>query len=124
MYIGDRTNNRIRKVSTSGIITTIAGTGGFGFTGDGGQATSATLRSPAGVTYYNGNLLICDWQNNVIRKLVLSTGIITTIAGSPMGAPGYVNGPLPIALFKKVSPGDTYTCLANSYAFSHISLMY
>ncbi len=96
MYIADAGNNRIRMVSASGIITTIAGFGPAGYNGDGGQATSAKLSNPSGVTHYNGNLLICDTANHVIRKLVLSTGIITTIAGSVVG---YANGPLAGALF-------------------------
>ncbi len=99
IYFADQFSHRIRMVSTSGIITTIAGTGGTGLSGDGGQATSATLFYPAATTFYNGNLLICDKDNNVIRKLVLSTGIITTIAGSSTGALGYLNGPSSSALF-------------------------
>ena len=50
VYIGDLGNNRVRKVSSTGIITTIAGTGSGSYSGDGGQATSASLHGPAGVT--------------------------------------------------------------------------
>ncbi len=67
--------------------------------GDGGQATSAKLNNPIVVAFHNGNLLICDWGNNVIRKVVLSTGIITTIAGSPTGVADYVDGPSSSAQF-------------------------
>jgi hypothetical protein len=82
IYIGDRSNNRVRVVSTTGIIVTIAGTGTAGFTGDGGIATAATMRSPNGVAVdANGNVYFADTFNYVIRKITKSTGIITTIAG-------------------------------------------
>ncbi len=88
VYIADFPNQRVRKVTiSSGIITTIAGSGATGFgtgsyTGDGGQATSATLYHPFGVNIdVSGNLYICDNDNQRVRKVVLSTGIISTIAG-------------------------------------------
>ncbi|HEX6714732.1 MAG TPA: hypothetical protein VF066_15175 [Thermoleophilaceae bacterium] len=80
--IADSGNNRIRTVSTSGVIATIAGTGGIGFSGDGGQATAATLTGPTAVyPTADGGLLISDYKNNRIRK-VSSTGVITTVAGT------------------------------------------
>ncbi|MBX3164543.1 MAG: T9SS type A sorting domain-containing protein [Bacteroidetes bacterium] len=88
VYIAETT--RIRKVSTNGIITTIAGIGGFGFSGDGGLATAAALNYPGGVAVdAAGNVYIADTWNNRIRK-VSTNGIITTIAGS--GATGSSNG--------------------------------
>jgi sugar lactone lactonase YvrE len=87
LVIADSGNNRIRRVDSSGIITTIAGTGKFSSGGDGGPATSAGLQSPKGITYdAAGNLLIADSGNNQIRKIDPG-GIITTIAGT--GEPGY-----------------------------------
>ena len=81
-YIADTQNNCIRKVDTSGVITTIAGNGTEGYSGDGGQATSAELALPYGVAVdAAGNLYIADTMNNVIRK-VDSNGIITTISGN------------------------------------------
>jgi sugar lactone lactonase YvrE len=81
IFIADTTNHRIRKVSTSGIITTIAGNGSGGFSGDGGPATSAQLYYPNGVAIDSvGNLFIVDTRNSRIRK-VSASGIITTIAG-------------------------------------------
>ena len=81
LYIADLGNHRIRRVSPSGIITTVAGNGTPGFAGDGGPATSASLYSPHGVTVDTaGNLLIADRDNYVIRR-VSSTGIISTVAG-------------------------------------------
>lgn len=82
LYIADQANRRIRKVSPSGIITTIAGTGTFGFSGDGGLATAAQLNEPQAVAVDNaGNVYIADGFNFRIRKINTS-GIITTIAGN------------------------------------------
>ena len=81
LYIADIYNQRIRKVSAAGIITTIAGDGLFGYSGDGGPAASARLGSPAGVALdASGNLYIADSYNYRIRK-VSAAGIITTVAG-------------------------------------------
>ncbi len=81
MYIADRNNNVVRKVSTTGVISTFAGTGVFGFGGDGGTATSALLANPNGVDFDKlGNLYIADKYNNRIRK-INSLGIISTVAG-------------------------------------------
>jgi hypothetical protein len=93
MYLADGGNNVIRKVTAStGIITTIAGNGyghkAFhfytgGYTGDGGQATSAELYGPEAVALDDScNIYIADYLNNVVRKVTASTGIITTIAGN------------------------------------------
>ena len=82
VYIAEYGNQKIRMISSAGIITTIAGTGTAGSTGDGGPATSALLSSPRGVSVdSNGNVLIADTANNKIRKISTS-GIITTIAGT------------------------------------------
>ncbi len=70
------------------IITTIAGTGAASYSGDGSQATSATLYYPHGILIdTSGNVYFSDWHNNVIRKITVSTGIITTYAGT--GTAGY-----------------------------------
>ena len=83
LYIADSTNNRVRFVdATNGFITTIAGDGDLGFSGDDGPASSASLYNPGGVAFDgSGNLLIADTGNNVIRQ-VTTDGIITTIAGN------------------------------------------
>lgn len=87
LYIADSFNNRIRKVNVFGVITTIAGNGNGGFSGDGGIATSASLNTPVGITVDSErNLYIADWQNNRIRK-VTPSGIISTVAGN--GTAGY-----------------------------------
>jgi NHL repeat len=89
IYIADTGNQRIRKVTVStGIITAVAGTGVFGYNGDGIAATSADLQLPMGVAVDgSGNIYIADTGNQRIRKATVSTGIITTIAGT--GVFGY-----------------------------------
>ena len=83
VFIADSYNNRIRLVTkATGIITTYAGCGTEGFSGDGGAATSAALRSPCGVAVDSaGNVFIADTYNNRIRLVTKVTGIITTYAG-------------------------------------------
>ncbi len=99
-YIADRNHNKIRKVTSSGVISTIAGTGQFGFAGDGLAATSANLGAPYSVVGdASGNLYIGDTSNVRIRKLVLATGIITTVAGSGISGSSGDNGPALSASF-------------------------
>ena len=82
IFIADTSNDRIRKVDTSGNISTVAGTGNIGFSGDGGPATSAMLLRPIGVAVdSSGNLFIADTSNHRIRK-VDTSGNISTVAGS------------------------------------------
>src|SRR3990172_9212673 len=81
IYIADMYNNRIRKVDTSGVITTVAGNGIMGYSGDGGPAVSASLYGPSGVAVdSSGNIYIADSWNYRIRK-VDTSGVITTVAG-------------------------------------------
>ena len=88
IYIADEGNNCIRKVTAgTGIITTVAGNGTQGYSGDNGAATSASLYRPAGVAVDSaGNIYIADYGNNSIRKVTAVTGIITTVVGN--GTPG------------------------------------
>lgn len=82
VYISDSTGCRVRKVAPSGIITTVAGNGNYGYSGDGGSATSAEL-IPTGIAVDSaGNVYIADGNNSRIRKIKVSTGIITTVAGN------------------------------------------
>ena len=87
LYIADANNNKVRKIVLStGIITTVAGTGTAGATGDGAAATSALLNSPRGVcTDAAGNIYIADRSNNKVRKVTVSSGIISTFAGNGTG---------------------------------------
>ena len=95
LYISDWGNNRIRKVNTSGIISTVAGNGVCGFSGNGGRATAAEICAPAGIAIDSkGNLYIGDFNNLRVRK-VDSAGTITTFAGS--GKSGYNGDGLPAA---------------------------
>ncbi|MXY43334.1 MAG: hypothetical protein F4Y50_04645 [Dehalococcoidia bacterium] len=84
VYIADLKNDRIRKVDAStGIITTVAGTGEHGHSGDGGPATKAMLASPIAVfATDDGDLYIADHRNSRIRKVNAATGVITTVAGT------------------------------------------
>ena len=82
LFIADTVNNRIRKVTPGGIISTVAGNGTQGSGGDGGPATSAQLFNPTGVAVDTaGNLFIADMANNRIRK-VTPAGVISTVAGN------------------------------------------
>lgn len=86
IYLADGGNNRIRRIGMDGIITTIAGTGQYSFSGDGGPALEATFRTPSNLVFdAEGNLIVADWYNNRIRRIG-TDGIITTIAGNgPFG---------------------------------------
>src|SRR5579859_7082730 len=85
IYIADTSNNRIRMVNAkTGIISTVAGTGIAGWSGDGGAATGAALNGPTGVAVdSSGNIWIADAGNYVIRKVSASTQQISTYAGMP-----------------------------------------
>ena len=86
VYVADRDNHRVRRIDTSGNITTVAGNGEQGFFGDGGLATSASLNTPTAVAVdASGNIYIADSNNNRIR--VIANGNINTFAGN--GTAGY-----------------------------------
>ena len=83
ILIADEVNYRLRKIDTSGVITTIAGNGTYAFAGDGGLAVDASIQSPRGLTAdSDGNVLIADANSRRVRKVDASTGLISTIAGS------------------------------------------
>ncbi|GBC76683.1 Serine/threonine-protein kinase PknD [bacterium HR08] len=87
LYIADAGNNRVRRVNLDGTIATIAGTGKRGFEGDDGPAVAAALDTPAALAFdKEGRLLIADMGNHRIRRVDLSSGQITTLAGK--GTPG------------------------------------
>ena len=82
LYIADRDHDAIRKVDKSGIMTTVAGTGQRGYSGDGGPATKAKLNGPLGVVFdAAGDMYIADENNSRVRK-VDTNGIITTVGGT------------------------------------------
>jgi sugar lactone lactonase YvrE len=139
LYVADSGNNRVRKVAPDGSISTVAGNGTAGFSGDGGPATAAQLAVPSGLALdANGNLYIADRLNNRIRK-VSRDGTISTVAGRgdfypPLGDGGPATSaalaaPLAVAvdakgnlyiadtsffLIRKVSPDGIITTVAGS----------
>ncbi len=83
VFITDYGNNKIRMVDVTGTISTVAGLGTYGYTGDGSLAIGAELNAPKGIAVDTvGNLYIADADNNVVRKVDHNTGIITTVAGN------------------------------------------
>lgn len=89
VYFADTWNHRVYKVAaTTGVVTSVAGDGNAGYSGDFGAATIAELNGPSGIAVDgNGNIYIADQYNNRIRKIWASSGIITTVAG---GGGGYL----------------------------------
>ena len=78
------------RLVANGTITTVAGNGTVGYTGDNGAATSAELQNPVGVALdSSGNLYIADAENSVVRMVTISTGKITTFAGDNSLGAGY-----------------------------------
>jgi DNA-binding beta-propeller fold protein YncE len=128
MYVAERDNAVIRKVDgKTGIISTVAGTGVPGFSGDGGPGAKAQLTQPHCIEFRDANhLLICDLGNQRLRELDLRTGIISTYAGTgkagaaPDGAPlqgSPLNGPRTLA----VAPnGDIYLALREGNAIYRV----
>ena len=104
IYIAEHSNNRIRKIlSATSIISTIAGTGSGSYSGDNGPATSATLANPVGVAFNSDNLFIGDHTNHRVRKIVISTGIISTVAGTGVSSYSGDNGAATSAALNKPS---------------------
>jgi len=128
LFIAERDNHVIRKVDMkSGIISTAAGTGTAGFSGDGGPAVKAQLRQPHSIVLdRDGTILICDIGNQRIRRLHLDTGMIETYAGSGEAKPTAdgapvagtpLNGPRTMALAPN---GDLYLALREGNAILRI----
>jgi sugar lactone lactonase YvrE len=128
LYIAERDNHVIRKVEAkTGIISTVAGTGVAGFSGDGGLGAKAQLRQPHSIVFdRDGTLLICDIGNQRIRRLHLDTGVIETWAGTgqaaetPDGAPVSgtpLRGPRTMAMAPN---GDLYLALREGNAILRI----
>jgi DNA-binding beta-propeller fold protein YncE len=90
LYVADTSNHRVRKVDlTTNVATTLAGNGEVGAAGDGGPATAASLDTPVDVDCdADGNVFVCDRGRHVVRKIDVSTGVITTVAGIA-GLDGY-----------------------------------
>ncbi len=104
LYISDAANHRVRKITRAGMITTVAGTGIAGFSGDGGAANAAQLNSPYGLAMDGiGNLYVADLGNARVRK-ISPDGIITTIAGGGSLAAGGSNDGSPATLLALMAP--------------------
>jgi sugar lactone lactonase YvrE len=113
VYIADKNNNRIRKITGAGIISTLAGTGEAGYGGDDGPAIAGQLNAPTGIaTDLNGNIYIADAGNNRIRK-ISADGIITTIAGT--GVAGYNNDTIATAAQLNAPNGVATDTAGNVY---------
>jgi len=95
LYVSDTYNHLIRKIVIStGVVTTLAGTGSSG-SADNSTGTSASFKDPMGITTDGTNLYVADFSDHVIRKIVISTGAVTTVAGKLWGGagdPGSANG--------------------------------
>jgi sugar lactone lactonase YvrE len=128
LYIAERDNHVIRRVDgKTGIISTAAGTGVAGFSGDGGPAVQAQLRQPHSIAFdRDGSLLICDIGNQRIRRLHIDTGVIDTWAGTgqagdtPDGAPVAgtpLRGPRTMAIAPN---GDLYLALREGNAILRV----
>jgi cysteine-rich repeat protein len=103
VFVVDTLNQRVRRIGVDGIITTVAGTGTAGFTGDNGAATSARLRNPHDVAVdATGTLFIADTSNHRIRR-VTATGTISTVAGSGVAGFSGDNGAATIAQLNQPS---------------------
>jgi uncharacterized protein (TIGR03437 family) len=113
LFIADYNNQRIRLVDVTGTITTIAGTTGLGYAGDGGAATSAKLNFPTGVAVdlSNGNVYIADSGNNVIRLLTPTAPSISTGVFSASGFGG----------FTSIAPGTWIEIYGTNLAFDRRS---
>ncbi|MEA2973891.1 MAG: hypothetical protein QOG82_2349 [Actinomycetota bacterium] len=107
VYITDTGNHRVRKVTPAGIITTFAGNGVAGFTGEGAAATSASLREPGAIAVSpTGDVVFADRRNYRLRKVSAATGRITTIAGNgERGGPAGDGGPAVAAAIDAVALG-------------------
>ena len=108
LYIADSVNHKIRRVSATSIMSTLAGTGVMGFAGDGGPATSAQFSQPYGLAVDSaGNTYVADTNNHRVRRIDAATNVVTTIAGT--GTAGFngdgglatsaqLNGPRDVAI--------------------------
>jgi sugar lactone lactonase YvrE len=135
LYISDDSNGVIRKVeAASGVITTVAGNGTYGYSGDGGPATDAQLHAPGGVAVDgSGNLYIADAWNYAIRKVAAATGIITTIASTGATNPvnlavdgsgnvyfsGYLNGGILGVILKVAAATGAITTVAGNGTYGY-----
>jgi sugar lactone lactonase YvrE len=127
LFVADTNNNRVRKVSTNGVITTVAGNGAAGFSGDGGSAASAEISQPRYLAVDgSGNVFIADTGNNRVRK-VSASGVISSLAGT--GVAGFSGEGGPAANAQLQNPqgvavdhsGNLFIVDANDYRVREVS---
>ena len=112
VYFADMVNNRIRKIGTTGVVTTIAGTGIAGYSGDGGPAVTAKINGPSGMAIdAAGNLYFADVYNHAIRKINVA-GNISTLAGT--GTAGFFGDGGPAIIAQLDSPRAVYVSAAST----------
>lgn len=117
IYVADYSAYKVKKVNAStGIITTVAGTGSYGYSGDGGPAVNAVMKEVTAVCVDNaGNIYLAETSNHCIRKVDVSTGIITRVAGNPYGLQSYA-GDGGLATDAKILPyGVAVDAVGNIY---------
>jgi len=117
LYVCDCDNQRIRRIAPDGTISTVAGNGVRGYSGDGGPALQASLNEPYEVRFDGaGNLFFVERLNHVVRRVDAHTGIITTVAGCGKEGFGGDGGPATAAMLKQPhsigfdQQGDLYIC--------------
>ncbi len=115
-YVTDEYNHTIRSVTSTGVVTTIAGYAGVSGSNNatGAGSSGARFYSPTGITTDGNNLYVVDTNNNLIRKIVISTGAVTTLAGS--GAIGFTDGTGTSASFNFYTP-STIVYSTNGYLY-------
>ena len=130
LYIAEFYGNRVRRVGPEGIMTTVAGTGASGFTGDGGLATATHLNNPLGLAVgRDGSLYIADKSNQRIRRVGID-GIITTVAGNGSSGHGGDGGPASQAQLRNINriavgpDGSLYIADSNYGFFDYTRGMY
>ncbi|MEM7125161.1 MAG: hypothetical protein AAF702_02465 [Chloroflexota bacterium] len=128
VYFADKLNHRVRKIDTNGIVTTIAGTGVAGYSGDGGNAITAQLQHPYDLALdTSGNLYIADQFNHRIR-MINTAGIINTVVGNGSGGFSGDNGPATSAMLLYPSGitvdhiGNLYVTDKNNYRIRKVDL--